>query len=764
MTDAEPTSSFWMRTWRPSLVVAAVVAAYANSFGGMLTFDDLPNIFIPNVREPWPPGWMLSDTRPVTTATFAVNYAIHELDVWGYHAVNVGIHAAAALLLYGLVRRTLALPQYHERYGPTGANLALAAAVLWGVHPLNTQAVTYIVQRMESLMGMFYLLSLYALLRGATKTGKGRAGWYVLAVAASVLCQGSKQVGVTLPVVAFLYDRCFLAGSFRAALVRRWPVYLGLMASLGVLARSFLALAPSAGGESAGFGSTGLTVWDYARTQPGVILHYLRLVVVPRPLVLDYAWDVAHGPVEVLVPSVVVAALVIVSFLALWRSPGVGFLGSMFFLILAPTSSILPIADLAFEHRMYLSLACLVVLAVLAGEAVIRRLRIPLRIGGAVVVAVAVAFGALTVARNNDYRLDVRLWKDTIAKRPHNTRAVYNLGVLLFNIGEWDEAVPYLAAVDRLAAERMMIGVDPTRANNNLGTILARKGRLKEAADRYRAALRTEAGQPDVMLNLATVEADMGRVAEAERLYGDVAIAHPTNAKAWRGLAEMATRRGDHAAAADHYRKLAGIDPKANTALGIALRRLGQLEGAVAAQRAAKPADANDLCQLGLTLLLAGRPDEAAAAFRDATRLAPQEPLLRAHLALSLDDLGKPAEADAEYQSALGISTGWPAVATGAAWNLATHPDAAMRHGPESLLYAREADRATRHQNPETLDALAAAFAAVGRFPDAVAAARAAVAVAEGRGQTVLADQLRDRLKLYEAGKPYIQPGTGVSG
>jgi Flp pilus assembly protein TadD len=707
--------------WRPAVVVAAVLGAYANSFGGMFLFDDLPNINVPAVQRPWPPGWVLSDPRPVTTATFALNYAVEGLPLrpWGYHAVNVGIHTTAALLFYGLVRRTLGR-----------SDVALGAAVIWAVHPLNTQAVTYLVQRMESLMGMFYLLSLYALLRGATTAGRGRVGWYVLAVVASALCMGSKQVAVTLPAVALLFDRCFLAGSFRGAVVGRWPVYLGLAATLGVLTPSFLALASSAGGEvSAGFALKNVTALDYAQSQPGVILHYLKLVLVPWPLCLDYAWDVARGPVKIVLPAVVVGALVVASFVALWKWPRVGFLGTTFFLILAPTSSILPIADLAFEHRMYLPLACLIVLAVVMLAAAVPRGWKPLA------VAVAILFTTLTVARNQDYRLDVRMWEDVIAKRPNNTRAVYNLGVLLFNIGMWDEAVPYLEAADRLAAVRPMIGVNLTTSNNNLGTILARRGKLPEAAERYRAALRATPGQPEVTCNLAGVTADLGRVVEAESLYREVLAAQPAYPAALRGLAKLTAWRGDARTAASIYRDAATADPADSAARG----------------------------QLGLVLLMLGQPTEAADALREACRLGPREAMYRAHLALALDDLGRSAEADREYQAASALNPAWAATAVRAAWDLATHPDPAARRGLEAVLLAREADRATRHQNPEALDALAAAYAAVGRFPEALAAAKDATAAAGERGLTVLAARIRDRLKLYEAGRPYIRPQPGLS-
>ena len=341
-----------------ALVVLAGLAAYSNSFTGVFIFDD-ERVIVDNdaIRSLWPVGPLLTDaSRPVATLTLAVNYFFGELDVFGYHLVNLAIHLMAGLVLFGLVRRTLMLvPRYStQRMVPDG--LAFAVSIIWLVHPLGTESVTYIVQRSESLMSLFYLLCLYSVLRGS---GAERSWpWYVAATMACWLGMGTKQVMVTAPLVVLLYDRVFLATSWKEILRRRWAVYVSFAPALVWLVASTFLTTTRTERVSAGFGMLQISSLDYLGTQGGVILHYLRLAFWPDRLCLDYAWPVAERPLAILLPGAVVAVLVVASIVALRSHPRLGFLGLSFFLILAPTSSIMPINELAFEHRMWRSSSC----------------------------------------------------------------------------------------------------------------------------------------------------------------------------------------------------------------------------------------------------------------------------------------------------------------------------------------------------------------------------------------------------------------------
>jgi len=210
--------------------------------------------------------------RPITNFSFAVNYALGGLNVWGYHVFNLAIHILAAVVLYGVVRRTLLGPSLRDRYGDQASWLALAVALIWVVHPLQTESVTYITQRTELLMGLFFLLTLYCVIRGADSSHP--AVWYAAAVVSTVLGIGSKEVMAVAPVVVLAYDRLFLSKSFRETLRHRWGVYAGFAAS-------WLIFAPLVqtrmGTDIENLSLTELTPWDYAKTQSGVIVHYLRL-------------------------------------------------------------------------------------------------------------------------------------------------------------------------------------------------------------------------------------------------------------------------------------------------------------------------------------------------------------------------------------------------------------------------------------------------------------------------------------------------------
>ncbi len=250
-TSPDRVPAWW---WQPEAVarvaglilLVATVAAYANSLGVPFLFDDRTDIVEnASIRRLWPP-WapFLADSpadgplksRPVVNLSLAIDYALGQLDVLPYHLTNLAIHAIAGLLLFGLVRQTLLLPQLKARYAAAATPLAFTIAAIWTLHPLQTEAVTYIIQRYESLMGMFYLLALYSAVRSET-SGHGR-GWAIVAVLACLASIGCKEVAVSIPLMILLYDRAFMSGSFREAWRRRWGMYLGLVgcwAALGAL-------------------------------------------------------------------------------------------------------------------------------------------------------------------------------------------------------------------------------------------------------------------------------------------------------------------------------------------------------------------------------------------------------------------------------------------------------------------------------------------------------------------------------------------------
>lgn len=450
-----------------ALIVLAAIAVYAGSLRGPFVFDDPASIVDnPTIRDLRrlgtvlsPPGGMLAvEGRPVVNLTLAVNWALGGEDVRGYHLFNVALHALTALALFGLVRRTLLLPAIAARLRDSATGLAAAVALLWAVHPLQTETVDVIVHRGEGMMALCYLGTLYAVARAATSPRPGR--WHAAAVAACAVGAGCKEVIVTAPLMALLYDRIFLASSWREIAHRRRWLYAGLLASWALLA-----LLVSGFYEPGGTGGLGqrLGPWQYLLLQPRNALRYLGLSFWPHPLVLDYGME-SPGPVATVLPAALaVAVLLGATAWALRRAPRAGFLGAAFFLVLAPTTSILPLAtQTTAEKRMYLPLAAVLTLVVLGGDAAWRRpgsrrgagwrRRAPL-----VAVALAAAvLGGLTVRRNHDYRSGVAIWSDTVAKKPDGARAHYNLGR---ELALRRDAVGALAQFDRSLA------LDPGQAD-----------------------------------------------------------------------------------------------------------------------------------------------------------------------------------------------------------------------------------------------------------------------------------------------------------
>ncbi|MGD0999598.1 MAG: tetratricopeptide repeat protein [Candidatus Brocadiia bacterium] len=564
------------------MLLLAAVIVYSDSFHGPFIFDDRPAIDQISAKEPWSVWHTLIEPRPVIRATLALNYFIGGYHETGYHVGNLCIHILAALALFGVIRRTLTLPSLGGRFDEkAAASLAFGTALLWAVHPLQTQAVTYIIQRMESLMGLFYLVTLYCFIR-AESSPKPRA-WHAAAAAACALGMGCKEVMVSAPLVVLLYDRCFVAGSFRDTLRRRWGFYLALAATWIILARSVIeGVSPHA--ISAGFQLKEVTPFEYARSEPGVILHYLALAFWPASLCLDYAWPVANGFAEIAPGALVVGALLAATIWALVRKPKWGFVGAWFFLILAPTSSIMPIKDLAFEHRMYLPLAAVVVVIILAaylawerwaGAGERRRLQGQF-LAAILILSAAVALGYTTLQRNKDYATVMAIWSDTASKAPRNARALNNLGWQLREVGDYEGALDCLNRAIALrpryadaynnraytyasmkwfdkALDDCNMAIECRRdfatPYNNRGNLYEQLGELDKAIEDFNHAIRLKPDYHQAYNNRGLVRLKLGQYQDALKDFNKSVETVPDDPIPYRGRAAVYYRLQEYAKA-----------------------------------------------------------------------------------------------------------------------------------------------------------------------------------------------------------------------
>jgi tetratricopeptide (TPR) repeat protein len=575
------------------VLVAAVLATYANSLRSAFVYDDYNDIVNnSSIRHLWPlwdvflvrhKGSLGPHTRPVVNLSFALDYAAGGLNAVPYHVTNLAIHLLAALALFGIVRRTLLLPKFRDRFGRASVGLALAVALLWALHPLQTESVTYITQRYESMMGLFYLLAIYALIRCGDSTHPHR--WAALTVAFTLLALGSKEVAVSLPIMILLFDRVLLSGSFSELLRRRGGMYLALLA----VWIGFVLLQLRAGPRPWAGYALRVTWLEYARSQPGVILHYLRLAFWPRPLVFDYGWPPVQTVGEILPGAIVVGGLLAATGYALWKWPAWGLLGAWFFLILAPTSSVMPLADLEVEHRMYLPLAAVVALVVLGGYVLGRALlkfvgwdRAVAAVGACLLVAACVTLGYTAWQRNKVYQSEFALWQDTVDKRPDNCRAHCNLGLALADRRQTDAADAADAAIIEYE-KALAIKPDLAEALCNLGSALAAKGQIDQAIVQYKKALKIRPDYAEAHNNLGAVYAGRGKIDAATTEYKEALAIRPDYAAAHNNLGNLLDNQGHFDEAIVHYRKALEIRPddvKAHYNLGVALADHGKSDEA----------------------------------------------------------------------------------------------------------------------------------------------------------------------------------------
>ena len=584
-----------------ALVLAAALAAYSNSFAGILVFDDEPAIAQnTHLRSLWPlaaamaaPADTTLSGRPAAALSFAIDYAISEDALRGYHRTNLLVHLAAALLLFGITRRTLLTPALAPRYGTAATRLAAIVALLFAVHPLGTSAVTYVVQRVESLMGMLYLATLYCAIRALDAEGRTRLLWSGASVLACALGMATKEVMATAPLAVALWDWTFAPG--RASSRR---------ALYGALASTWIVLAVLvAGGHrslSVGFGFAEWPWWRYLMTQAGVLVRYLRLAFAPDDLVLDYDWRPASLP-QAVPPIAAIGVLLALTIVGVARRRPAAFAGAWCFLVLAPTSSVIPIAtEVAAEHRMYLPVAGIAALVVIGLFEAGRRLAGPsaktqssFATAGLVAAgAVAVLFGYLTHARNADYHDYDRIWLDTIAKRPQNVRARNNYATSLLLQGRYAEAERHL----RAAVERPGFA----DAEMNLGVALSAQGALDEGAAHLRRAIAIQPRLVDARRNLAETYVRQRRPGEAVAEYATILESQPDNV-------EILNRAAWILATTDDPRVRDGARARrlAERAVGLTMRR-----------------HADSLDNLGAALAEIGSFDQAMAVTAEAIAVA----------------------------------------------------------------------------------------------------------------------------------------------
>jgi hypothetical protein len=530
------------RTRRDTLLLAGAVAllgllAYANSLQGAFVFDDVKQIQDnPAIRDlglylSGAQDHLVAPNRFVAYLSFALNYRFGGLAVQGFHLVNLVVHLGNALLVFGLVLLAFRTPRLREsRLAGRAPVVAFAAAALFVTHPIQTQAVAYIVQRITSLATLFYLSAVLLYLSSRlTPSGGRRRSWYALSLLSALLAMRTKEIAFSLPFALLLLEWAF----FGRPAPRQWLGLAPFGAVALVIPLNLLRLDQPVGQVLADVGAatrvqdTGSRL-DYLRTQVAVLATYLRLLVWPAGQNIDHDFPVLRS---FLSPRVAWGLLVHTSLLVValvawrrsspgaprpvdqaWRLVSVGIL--IYFLAHGVESSVIPIVDVIFEHRVYLPSVGFFVAVAAAGTLLVRRWKpdgfAPWVIGGT--AAVALLLAGATVARNRVWRSDLALWTDAVGKSPNKARPWFNLGTALAELGREQEAVEPM---------RRAVQLEPgsAHARTQLGGLLILTGRPAEAEPELRQALRLKPGETSTMFNLAEALWRTGRRKEAAGFY-----------------------------------------------------------------------------------------------------------------------------------------------------------------------------------------------------------------------------------------------------
>lgn len=513
------------------LVAVAALGAYSNSLTAPMFLEDTVTSIFENeaIRNPgsladvfswplWGEGLTVSQ-RPLLSVSFAVNFAVFGERPFGYRLTNVLIHIGSAMLVVCIAKDALV-----SRAATRGNAVWVSTAIglVWGVHPLTSSAVTYIAQRAECMMALFFLAALHATtvyMRGT------KSPWVLVAVALFASASAAtKEVAVALPLVVLAYDRTFVSGTFRKAWGAHAEVHMATLTSWVVLGAVF---AFSEAFVTHKYDSSLPSPLLYFVSQPRVLLHYFSLALYPADLSWDYDWAVATSVADEWLPLVAVSVFGIASIILFFRGRQVGFAGVAFFLLLAPSSSFKPTLDVIVEHRMYLPLILCVALIVVFLDRAVRR-TVSAKLQRPVFVVPIVLWGSAlllrTVDRNRDYRSELAFWRENARTQPGSMHSRRALGRALMKAGRVDDALTffrrlaerhpnsYLAHADlgmallrqgrdadAFEALRNAYELNPTaECSFNMGAILLRHNRFEDAAMCFSEALETATREGDV--------------------------------------------------------------------------------------------------------------------------------------------------------------------------------------------------------------------------------------------------------------------------
>lgn len=687
--------------WLAILLICITAGAiYSNTFHSPFMFDDQhtvqENSKIRSLSNFYRLG-ILQSPRPLTDYTFALNYHFGKLHVPGYHIVNLCIHVINGILMLFLSRMIFRRLFPEDTAGSD--IMALCAALIFVAHPLQTEAVTYIAQRYAAMESLFYLSAIMAYMKGRElETGAGnfvRYGWFVTCFIAGVLSFLCKQNAASLPLSILLieyvvYDRSWRGWRKKLLWIVPGTALLALACAynMGLFRHSIQlgSLLEDVSGMSRETKAVGR--WQYLCTQFNVIPIYIRLLLFPVHQNLDYRYPMKSGFFDGATPYffVFLAALVAGSLAARKKHPVILLGVFWFFITLSVESSIFPIRDALFEHRLYLPMAGFAWIVSYAGIQLLpagvqrvvgffhyRDKRLLHTVSadaegvyarwwsyGILVVAI-IGLGAATYHRNEVWQDPVTLWSDVASKSPDNYRGITNLAFALEQRGDYKAALAYYNRA-------LQLNPDYYFALNNKGALLGRQGKTKDAIALFKLALHFKPDYPSALNNLGVAYGSERNIDIAVGYFKKALALQPDYLDAMLNLANASMEIGKYPEAIQQYEAALKLYPESaniHVREGNAFHYQGKYQDAITQYDAALKLDtgnADAYLNRGNSLSALGRYPDAVASYKEAVRLNPKSVEAYTNMGAAFIKMGKKDEAAEQFRAALDINPSMPEV------------------------------------------------------------------------------------------------------
>jgi len=666
-------------------IVVLCLIIYSNTFHVPFFFDDESSIVQNNVIKSLDNfllnsnGYNHSPMRFIGYLTFALNYKFGGLHVTGYHIFNLAVHIINALLVYALVVLTCRTPYFMDQgAGIIGEKtfdprfLAVFTALLFASHPVQTQAVTYIVQRLTSLATMFYLLSLIFFIKfrfsqESIRPSKGKTlSFYFLMLVMIILAMKTKEIAFTLPIVIVLYEFFF----FRITTRRNLLIFVPILLTLLIIPLVLLSINRPIGEVLSDVTDVTnveqeITRWDYLLTQFSVIATYIRLLFLPVNLNLDYDYPIYHSFFS---PRVLFSFLFLLCMflgaIALFiksrkgSDPGLRLISfgiAWFFITLSVESTVIPLRDVIYEHRVYLPSVGFLIAAV-AGVMIVRgaegKISVYLEKSLIPIVgAVVLVFSVATFSRNMVWQDDVRFWEDVVKKSPGKARPYHNLGLAFYKKGRLEDAI-------RNYQMSLKIYPNSFKAHNVLGVAYVQQGRFEEAIRELQTAVRLDPDYAEAYYNLGNIYGKEGRFEEAIRELQTAVRLDPDYAKAYDNLGLIFTIMNRFEDALVEFRTALNINPDAPNVrfnLGTLYLKMDRVEESIQEYLIAvklQPDFTEARNNLGTLYAKLGRLEEAISEFQTNIQINPDDARAHYNIALLYRAQGRNSEALREFQIA----------------------------------------------------------------------------------------------------------------